>query len=122
MALAERLRALHDGVRTLIETHQPDVVAVESVFHGKNPRSTLTLGQARGVVLLAAAQATVPVEEFAPAVVKKTVVGTGRAAKAQVGFMVQQLLRLESPPEPADAADGVALALTYLLTRTPAPR
>lgn len=120
--LAARLRALHDGVTALLETHRPETVAVESVFYGKNVRTTLTLGHARGVVLLAAAQADVPVAEFAPAVVKKTVVGTGRAAKAQVGYMVAQLLRLKAPPTPADAADGVALALTYVLTRLPALR
>ena len=115
--LAERLRALHAGVTALIAEHHPAVLAVESGFYGKNVRTTVTLGQARGVILLAAAQAAVPVAEFAPAVVKKTVVGGGRAAKAQVGYMVQRLLRLETPPEPADAADGVALALTYLLRR-----
>lgn len=120
--LADRLQALHDGVVSLLETHRPEMVAVESVFYGKNVRSALTLGHARGVVLLAAAQADVPVAEFAPAVVKKTVVGTGRAAKEQVGYMVAQLLRLKVPPTPADAADGVALALTYVLTRLPALR
>jgi len=117
--LAERLRALHAGVAALIATHHPEVLAVESIFYGKNVRTTVTLGQARGVVLLAAAEAGLPVAEFAPAVVKKTVAGGGRAAKAQVGYMVQQLLKLKTPPEPADAADGVALALTYLLRRFP---
>jgi crossover junction endodeoxyribonuclease RuvC len=114
--LPARLATLHAGVRDLLHQHRPDVVAVESIFYGKNVRTSLVLSHARGVVLLAAAEAGIPIVEYAPAVVKKTVVGRGRAAKAQVGFMVQQLLRLRQPPAPADAADGVAIALTYLLT------
>ena len=117
--LAERLASLHDGMRDLLQHHHPDVVAVESIFYAKNVRSSLVLSHARGVILLAAAQAGVPVAEFAPAFVKKAVVGRGRATKAQVGFMVQQLLRLRQAPRPADAADGVAIALTYLLTARP---
>jgi crossover junction endodeoxyribonuclease RuvC len=116
-ALPDRLRALHVGVTDLLATHRPDVVAVETVFYGKNARSSLTLSHARGVILLAAAQAGVAVAEFAPAVVKRAVAGRGRATKAQIGYMVQQLLRLERPPVPADAADGVAVALAYLLAR-----
>lgn len=103
----------------LFRQHRPDVLAVESIFYAKNVRTSLVLSQARGVILLAAAQAGVPVAEFAPAAVKKAVVGRGRATKTQVGFMVQQLLRLREAPRPADAADGVAIALTYLLTARP---
>lgn len=114
-ALPERLRVLHAGVAELLDAHRPDVVAVESLFYAKNVRTTLTLGHARGVILLAAAEAGVRVAEFPPAVVKRAVVGRGRATKAQVGYMVQQLLRLSRPPAPADAADGVAVALAYLL-------
>jgi crossover junction endodeoxyribonuclease RuvC len=114
--LPARLRTIHDGISALLERHRPRVLAVESVFYAKNVRTTITLGHARGVILLAAANAGVEVAEFAPRLVKQTVVGTGGAAKAQVAYMVQQLLRLKSPPTPADAADGVALALTYLLT------
>lgn len=121
-SLPQRLQQLHDGVRDLIAAHRPDVVAVESVFYAKNVRTTITLGHARGVILLAAAQAGVPVEEYAPRLVKQTVVGNGAAVKAQVGYMVQQLLRLTAPPEPADAADGVAIALTHLLRARPVPR
>jgi crossover junction endodeoxyribonuclease RuvC len=114
-ALPDRLRVLYTGVTDLLATHRPDVVAVETVFYGKNVRTSLTLSHARGVILLAAAEAGVTVAEFAPAVIKRAVVGRGRATKAQMGYMVQQLLRLERPPVPADAADGVAVALTYLL-------
>ena len=112
-----RLETLYQGVSELIARHRPTAVAIESVFYGKNARSTLALGHARGVVLLAAAQAGLEIAEFAPATVKKSVVGGGRAAKAQVAYMVQQLLRLKQPPAPHDAADGVAVALAYLLTR-----
>lgn len=117
--MARRLDALYEGVNELIARHGPSAVAVETVFHGKNARSALTLGQTRGVILLAAARAGLEIAEFAPAAVKRCVVGAGGAVKAQVGYMVQQLLGLTHPPTPSDAADGVALALTYLLTHRP---
>lgn len=114
--LWHRLDTLYDGVTGLIEQHEPDALAIEGVFYAKNVRTTLVLGHARGVILLAAARAGIEVAEFSPATVKKSIVGTGRAAKAQVGYMVQRLLSLKTAPSPDDAADGVALALTYLLT------
>ena len=110
-----RLRAIHEGLTELLARHRPDVVAVEGVFYGSNVRTTVVLGHARGVVLLAAAQAGVPVLEYSPAMIKKAVVGRGAALKPQVGFMVAKLLQLKEPPRPADAADGVAVALTHLL-------
>lgn len=113
--LPERLRTVHDGVAALIERHHPEVIAVEGVFYARNVRSTIVLGHARGVILLAAAEAGCPVMEYSPAMVKKTVVGRGAAAKPQVGYMVAQLLRLTRAPSPADAADAVAIALTHLL-------
>jgi crossover junction endodeoxyribonuclease RuvC len=112
-----RLDTLFQGVGELIARHRPTAVAVETPFLGKNARAALALGQARAVVLLAAARFHVEVHEFTPATVKKCIVGKGGAAKAQVGYMVQQLLRLERPPKPPDAADGVAIALTWLLKR-----
>lgn len=114
-ALWHRLETLYDGVSGVIERHEPTVLALESVYYAKNVRTTITLGHARGVILLAAVRAGLEIAEFPPAIVKKAVVGTGRAAKAQVGFMVQRLLKLKAPPRPSDAADGVALALTYLI-------
>ena len=114
----QRLDTVYEGVVDLIERHQPSVLALETVFYGKNVRTALTLGHVRGVILLAAARAGIEVAEFAPRAVKKSVVGTGGAAKAQVGYMVQQLLNLKHPPSPDDAADGVAVGLTYLLTRS----
>jgi crossover junction endodeoxyribonuclease RuvC len=106
---------LYDGVTALIGRHSPDAVAVESAFYGKNVRTTVVLSHARGVILLAAEMAEVEIAEYSPAVIKKTVVGRGAAMKAQVGYMVAQLLRLKEPPSPGDAADGVAVALTHLM-------
>lgn len=113
--LPTRLRHIYEGLTELLERHRPDVVAVEGVFYGSNARTTVVLGHARGVVLLAAAQAGIPVEEYSPAMIKKAVVGRGAALKPQVGYMVARLLQLREPPSPADAADGVAVALTHLL-------
>lgn len=114
-SLPHRLAELHDGITELIHRHRPDIVAIENAFYRKNVRTTLVLGHARGVVLLAAEQAGVGIAEYAPATVKKAVVGVGAAHKAQVGAMVARLLRLSRAPTPADAADGVAVALTHIL-------
>lgn len=113
--LACRLAEVYDGVRQLITTHQPTTLALETVFYGKNVRSTVALGQAYGVVLLAGEQAGLEIAMYPPATVKKTVVGAGRARKAQVGYMVARHLHLKHAPVPADAADGVAVALTHIL-------
>lgn len=115
--LWNRLHDLHHALTDIIQRHQPDTLAVESVFYAKNVKTTVSLGHARGAVLIAAAAAGLEVAEFPPATVKKTIVGTGAAAKPQVAFMIKHLLRLSAAPEPDDAADGVALALTYLMTR-----
>ena len=114
-ALPVRLAIIFDGLSELFERHRPDAVAVEGLFHGRNARSALILGHARGVVLLAAHRAGLEVAEIAPAEVKRAVTGTGAATKHQVAAMVMRLLRLAAPPAPADAADGVAIALTQLL-------
>ncbi len=113
--LPSRLRAIHDGILALLARHRPDAMAVESVFYARNARTTMVMSHGRGVVLLAGEEAGVPISEYTPAMVKKAVVGRGGALKPQVGYMVAQLLRLRSAPEPADAADGVAIALTHLL-------
>jgi len=114
-SLPDRLAELHDGITDLIERHRPAALALEHAFYHKNVRTTLVLGQARGVVLLAAAQARLEIAEYAPATVKKTVVGAGGAGKGQVAAMVARLLRLTQAPRPADAADGVAVALTHII-------
>lgn len=113
--LAARLADIYEGVRELIARHQPAALAVEDVFYARNVRTTLVLGHARGVVLLAGQQAGLAIHEYPPADIKKTVVGTGAATKEQVQFMVTKLLRLKHAPEPADAADGVAAALACVL-------
>ncbi len=120
--LPQRLLTIHEGITTLIQRHQPDQLAVESVFFGRHAQSALILGHARGVILLAAAQHALPVQEIAPTEIKRAVTGTGRATKEQVGSMVARLLRLTAPPTPADAADGVAIALTALLRLEPGVR
>ena len=113
--LALRLQELHEGIAELIARHRPTTLALENAFYQKNVRTTLVLGHARGVVLLAAQQAGLTIREYSPATVKKTVAGAGGAPKAQVGTMVARLLRLRHAPRPADAADGVAVALTHIL-------
>ena len=115
-SLADRLREIHEGVTELIVRHRPHAIVVEDVFYAKNVRTTVVLGHARGVVLLAGAQARIEVHEYPPAEIKKAVVGSGGATKEQVQFMLTRLLRLKAVPSPSDAADGVAAALTYLMT------
>jgi len=116
--LPARIREIFLGIRELIERFQPSSVAVEDVFQGKNVRSALSLGHARGAILLAAALEELPIAEYSPREVKKAVVGSGGATKDQVGYMVQRHLRLKSPPAPADAADGVAVALCHCFCST----
>ena len=118
-SLPHRLAELHNEIAQLIKRHQPAVLALEDAFYHKNVRTTLVLGHARGVILLAAEQQGLKIEQYAPAMIKKTVVGAGAAKKNQVGAMVAQLLRLKSAPQPADAADGVAAALTFILRSLP---
>lgn len=111
--LAQRLRELHDGIAAVLGRHAVEAVAVEGVFYGKNVRTTVVLGHARGAILLAAALRDLQVFEYSPAEIKNAVCGTGRATKEQVQYMTQQMLRLKHPPQPNDAADGVAAALCH---------
>lgn len=120
-ALPARILEIYEEVRRLIEGFSPDTVSVEDVFQGKNARSALTLGHARGAILLAAALHEIEIAEYTPGRIKKAVTGTGRATKDQVGFMVKKHLRLRSQPSPADAADGVAAALCHCLHGAAAP-
>ena len=113
--LPQRLRVIHEGLRELLERHRPEVLAVEDIFYATNVRTTVALGHARGVILLAGAVAGIPVAEYSPALVKKAIVGRGAALKPQVAYMVAKLLQLKTAPTPADAADGVAVALAHLL-------
>jgi crossover junction endodeoxyribonuclease RuvC len=114
--LASRLGEIYEGVSELLGRHRPDALSVEDVFYAKNVRTTVVLGHARGVVLLAGQQAGVDIYELPPAEIKKAVVGTGAATKEQVQFMLTRLLKLKSVPQPSDAADGVAAALACLMS------
>lgn len=113
--LPARLREIFDGVSELIARHRPAALSVEDVFYAKNVRTTVVLGHARGVVLLAGELAGLSIHEYPPAEIKKAVVGNGAASKEQVQFMLTRLLRLKAVPSPSDAADGVAAALTYCM-------
>jgi crossover junction endodeoxyribonuclease RuvC len=113
--LSARLREIYDGVSELIVRHRPDTLCVEDVFYAKNVRTTVVLGHARGVILLAGEQAGLVVHELPPAEIKKAVVGSGGATKEQVQFMLARLLRLKAVPQPSDAADGVAAALACVM-------
>ena len=113
--LPSRLREIYDDVSMLIARHRPDALSIEDVFYAKNVRTTVVLGHARGVILLAAEQAELSIHEYPPAEIKKAVVGTGSATKEQVQFMVTRLLRLKSAPQPSDAADGTAAALAHIM-------
>ncbi len=113
-SLPHRLTVVFARLNELIAEHQPDIVAVEEVFHSANSNTALKLGQVRGVAMLAAATARLPIAEYAPLAVKSAVCGYGLADKQQVQFMVTRLLRLPAPPESPDAADALALAICHI--------
>ena len=113
--LHHRIRDIYEGVQELITRHSPATVSVENVYHGKNARTALTLGHTRGAILLAVALKNLPVAEYTAVEIKKAVVGTGRATKEQVAFMVQRQLGLKAAPAPSDASDAVAAALCHCM-------
>lgn len=112
-AFPEKLKVIHRELVILIADHRPDCIAIEDVFHARNVRSALKLGHARGVALLAAMEAGVPIAEYSPAEIKQAIVGYGRAEKQQMQHMVQMLLGLTQAPSPHDAADALAVALCH---------
>lgn len=114
--MPQRLCELFDAVSGLIAEHRPDAVAVEQLFFARNVTNALAVGQARGVVLLAAARAGAPVAEYTPMEVKLAVAGYGKADKPQMGEMVRMILGLERVPRPDDAADALAVALCHAQT------
>ncbi len=111
----QRLKTIFDAVVALIEAHGPDAVVLEESFVGVDARTALSVGQARGAVMVAAADAGVECAEYAPARVKQTVCGYGRAEKAQVQRMVMAILGLKQPPTPHHAADALAVAICHAL-------
>jgi len=112
--MPQRLLTIHQQVAALIAQARPAAIAIEELFFKRNVTTALTVGQARGVVLLAAAQAGVPVFEYKPAEVKQALVGYGNADKQQIQEMVRMLLDLPAVPRPDDAADAVAVAVCHL--------
>jgi crossover junction endodeoxyribonuclease RuvC len=110
-----RLLVIFEGVRELIAAHEPDAVALEESFVGADARIALSVGQARGAVLVAASSVGVACAEYAPARVKQAVCGYGRAEKQQVGRMVKAILGLDAVPEPTHAADALAVAICHAL-------
>ena len=116
--VSRTLQHIHAGLVALLAECRPDCVAVESIFHARNVRSALKLGHARGVALLAASEAGLCVVEYAPAEIKRAVVGYGRAEKPQVQQMVKLLLGLDAAPSPHDAADALAVAICHLHNST----
>ena len=114
----EKLLVIHAGLEALLAQHRPECVAVENIFFARNVRSALKLGHARGIVLLAASQASVPVAEYTPAEIKRSVVGYGRAEKQQVQGMMKLLLGLDAVPSPHDVADALAVAICHIHAST----
>jgi crossover junction endodeoxyribonuclease RuvC len=112
-SMPDRLRTLYDLVANLLDEHQPAVLAVEQLFFARNVTTALSVGQARGVVLLAAAQRDIPVQEFTPSEIKQSIVGYGKADKGQIQEMVRMILNLDAVPQPDDAADAIAVAICY---------
>jgi crossover junction endodeoxyribonuclease RuvC len=118
---SDKLLTIHTELAALLRQHRPDAVAIENLFHSANVRSALKLGHARGVAMLAAAEAGLPIAEYTPAEIKRAVVGYGRAEKPQVQQMVKLILGLAAAPSPHDAADALAVAICHAHSRpTPA--
>ena len=115
----EKLLQIHRRLSVLLADCRPDCVAIENLFHAVNVRSALKLGHARGVAMLAAVEAGVPVFEYTPAEIKRAVVGYGRAEKRQVQQMVKLILGLAEPPSPHDAADALAVAICHVHSSPP---
>ncbi len=115
--MPDRLVTLYNAITELLVQHEPDELAVEQLFFARNVTTAIAVGQARGVVLLAAAQRGIPVTEYSPSEIKNAIVGYGKADKRQVQEMVRILLALEMAPHPDDAADALAVALCHAQTR-----
>lgn len=116
----EKLLNIHTRLADVLAECRPDCVAIENLFHAVNVRSALKLGHARGVAMLAAVEAGVPVHEYTPAEIKRAVVGYGRAEKPQVQHMVKLILGLSAVPSPHDAADALAVAICHAHAIPPA--
>jgi crossover junction endodeoxyribonuclease RuvC len=114
--MPDRLKKLYDDITALIDAHRPEAAAVETLYFGRNVTTAITVAQGRGVILLALAEAGLPIREYKPAEIKQAIAGYGNAGKAQVQEMIRQLLALDELPRPDDAADGLGVAITDLNT------
>ncbi|MBI3576742.1 crossover junction endodeoxyribonuclease RuvC [Candidatus Gottesmanbacteria bacterium] len=113
LSAEKRLKEIFDVLLELLRKEKPDALALEEIFFATNAKTVIPVAQGRGVVLLAAAQASIPVVSYTPLVVKQTITGNGKAEKSQVQRMVMRLLNLSRVPKPDDAADALAIALTH---------
>ena len=111
--LEDRLSEIYDGMTELIARHRPDCMSIEELFFNNNQKTAVDVAQARGVILLAANKARLPIYEYTPRQVKSAVVGYGRAEKQQVMYMVRQYLHMKETPKPDDAADAIAIAICH---------
>lgn len=118
MAMPQRLQVIYDDLGQIIRQYQPDEVAVEKLFFGRNTTTAITVGQARGVLLLRLAQAGLTIGEYTPMQIKQALVGYGNAEKKQVQYMVQHFLKLPEMPKPDDAADALAIAICHAHSRS----
>ena len=113
-SLPKRLNYLFEEMNKILDQFNPDILSVEDAFYSKNVKSAMVLGQARGAIILAAAQANIPIFEFAPRKVKMSVCGNGAASKEQVAYMVTKILKLKVQPKPLDVSDAMAVGLCYI--------
>jgi len=117
MTMPERLKKINNELTKIIETHQPKIMAVENVYFFKNMKTAMPVSQAKGVIMLTAAKKNIPVHEFSPAQVKMLVTGSGKAEKIQVQKKIQSIFGLKDLHKSDDAADALAIALTYVFAR-----
>ena len=116
MSIENRIAAVYHGMQHLFSTYHPDAMSVEELFFNTNQKTGIIVAEARGVILLSAVEAGVPIAEYTPLQIKQSVVGYGRAEKQQVIAMVTQFLHLQKPPKPDDTADALAAAITHAYT------
>jgi crossover junction endodeoxyribonuclease RuvC len=117
LPLEKRLHTIYQDLTKLIKKYKPDCLSIENLFFGTNAKTALLVGQARGVILLAAEKSGIPIFSYTPLQVKIAITGYGRAEKNQIGIMITKILKLERIPKPDDAADALAVALTHFYSR-----
>ena len=113
LALQQRISEIYDRIKALIQKFKPDESSIETIFYSKNIKSILSMGDARGVIMLALAQEDIPVFEYSPREIKKAVVGNGNASKKQVQYMVKAILKLKDVPSSYDVTDALAIAICH---------